>query len=56
MNELIELSTSEMRTVRGGTSFFEKVGCRTRKLWETVKTYMTENEFSNSYTNQYNHY
>lgn len=56
INNLTELSESEMKAIYGGMSFFEKLGCRTRNLWESVKSYMTENEFSNQYTNQYNHY
>lgn len=51
---LTELNRYEMRKIYGGSGFFKNLGCRARNMWESVKTYMTENEFSYYYTNQYN--
>lgn len=53
-NKLIPLSKVELKKTYGGSGFFENLGCRARNLWESFKSYMTENEFSNYYTNQYN--
>lgn len=50
---LSKLNTKEKKSIYGG-SIFKDWGCRARKMWESVKDYMSVNEFSNYYTNMYN--